>query len=68
MRKILSVVLLSLVLLLGSFVAHSTAPQTPQTKEVDCKYRQCKAIAKSTEKRCKHCVSNADDVYCWQHH
>ena len=67
MRKILSVVLLSLVLLLGSFVAHSTAPQTPQTKEVDCKYRQCKAIAKSTEKRCKHCVSNADDVYCWQH-
>jgi hypothetical protein len=58
---------LSLVLILGSFVAHNTAPETIQYKEADCKYRQCKAIAKSTDKRCKHCVSNADDLYCYQH-
>jgi hypothetical protein len=34
---------------------------------VECKYNQCKAIAKSTEKQCKHCVSNKGDSYCWQH-
>jgi hypothetical protein len=33
----------------------------------NCHYGQCKAIAKSTEKQCKHCVSNAGDLYCWQH-
>ena len=32
-----------------------------------CKYGQCEAIAKSTKKRCKHCVSNKGDNYCWQH-
>lgn len=34
---------------------------------VECTYNQCKAIAKSTEKQCKHCVSNKGDSYCWQH-
>lgn len=34
---------------------------------VECKYRQCNAIAKSTGKRCKHCVSSDEDVKCWQH-
>jgi hypothetical protein len=33
----------------------------------DCKYRQCNAIAKSTEKRCKHCVSKESDYQCYQH-
>lgn len=32
-----------------------------------CKYDQCHATAKSTGKRCKHCVSNKGDLYCWQH-
>ena len=32
-----------------------------------CKYAQCSATAKSTRNRCKHCVSNEGDVYCWQH-
>lgn len=33
----------------------------------ECKYDQCHATAKSTGKRCKHCVSSYGDKYCWQH-
>ena len=32
-----------------------------------CHYGQCHATAKSTGERCKHCVSNEGDSYCWQH-
>jgi hypothetical protein len=32
-----------------------------------CQYDQCHAIAKSTGQRCKHCVSNYGDLYCYQH-
>lgn len=51
-------------------------PSTPKSnkgneKEVaaptDCHHGQCNAIAKSTGKRCLHCVSNAGDLYCYQH-
>ena len=34
---------------------------------VECRYDQCHAIAKSTGKRCRHCVSNYGDLYCYQH-
>lgn len=34
---------------------------------VECKYRQCDAIAKSTKKRCKRCVSKESDYQCYQH-
>lgn len=34
---------------------------------VNCKIGQCQATAKSTDNRCKHCVSNSGDSYCWQH-
>ena len=34
---------------------------------VNCRFGQCKAIAKSTGNRCKHCVSNSGDSYCYQH-
>ena len=34
---------------------------------VTCRLDQCHAIAKSTGRRCKHCVSNTGDLYCWQH-
>ena len=34
---------------------------------VDCNYRQCNAIAKSSDKRCKRCVSEANDFQCFQH-
>ncbi len=33
----------------------------------DCRYSQCTATAKSTGKRCRRCVSNDGDAYCWQH-
>lgn len=32
-----------------------------------CRFSQCQAIAKSTGKQCKHCVSKKGDFYCWQH-
>jgi hypothetical protein len=32
---------------------------------LECKYDQCHAIAKSTEKSCKHCVSNSTR-YCYR--
>ena len=38
-----------------------------KTEIAACKYGQCTAIAKSTKKQCKHCVSNEGDLYCWQH-
>ena len=41
----------------------------PITKQSDtaCRYGQCHATAKSTGLRCRHCVSNEGDLYCWQH-
>ena len=32
-----------------------------------CNYGQCRATAKSTGNRCRHCVSNSGDWYCFQH-
>lgn len=32
-----------------------------------CKFGQCKGTAKSTGRRCKHCVSKSGDKYCYQH-
>ena len=40
---------------------------TSEVSSVECKYSQCTAIAASTGKTCKHCVSNEGDLYCWQH-
>lgn len=34
---------------------------------LNCRFGQCQATAKSTGNRCKHCVSNSGDLYCWQH-
>ena len=45
-----------------------TLIQENQTEEIStCKYGHCQATAKSTGNRCKHCVSNKGDKYCWQH-
>jgi hypothetical protein len=48
------------------------APDNPITisetnAKNDCTYGQCSATAKSTGERCRHCVSNSTDIYCWQH-
>jgi hypothetical protein len=40
---------------------------TVNIESYECKYGQCHATAKSTGKRCKHCVSNKGDSNCWQH-
>ena len=34
---------------------------------MECQHGQCQATAKSTGKRCKHCVSNSGDRFCYQH-
>jgi len=46
-------------------VANSTNVRTEISQ--NCKNGQCQATAKSTGNRCKHCVSNAGDKYCYQH-
>lgn len=61
------------VIAISGFVYSSSGAnnETLLTKElsdtVECRYDQCHATAKSTGKRCKHCVSNEGDVFCWQH-
>lgn len=45
----------------------SANSQVNATQEYECNYGQCQATAKSTGKRCKHCVSNRGDRYCYQH-
>lgn len=34
---------------------------------LECQHGQCQGTAKSTGKRCKHCVSNSGDRFCYQH-
>ena len=58
---------LSLVFVLGSFVTYTSTSIPNKVETYDCKYGQCMATAKSTGERCKHCVSNRGDKYCWQH-
>lgn len=68
MKKI---ALLSILALgLWSFNADSSTikkPEKQQTTSATCKFGQCKGTAKSTGKRCKHCVSKSGDKYCYQH-
>ncbi len=53
----------------GIIDASSLTVNTPLISSIDlvCKFDQCHATAKSTGERCKHCVSNDGDTYCWQH-
>lgn len=66
MKKLLLIV--ALPLLLSAGVNQIKQVDFELSKEtVECKYRQCNATAKSTGKRCKHCVSKSSDYQCWQH-
>ena len=70
MKKILSGSSIVLGLILTSFTTHnsSTVPiNNNYNNSVNCYYGQCSAIAASTGQRCRHCVSNEGDWYCWQH-
>jgi hypothetical protein len=50
-----------------SFTTESVASQSIENIDYECKYGQCYGTAKSTGKRCKHCVSKKGDKYCYQH-
>lgn len=61
-----------LIIFLSLFFLLSASPIESQDSKnveelIECKYRQCDATAKSTGKRCKHCVSNPNDYQCYQH-
>ena len=67
--KNLAVALLALSVIGLSSMSNNveTTFDTQVQELVDCKYGQCHATAKSTGNRCKHCVSNQGDMYCYQH-
>ena len=69
MRKLIFTSLTAIALLIGgtSFISYQNTQSSVETEFLDCKYGQCQATAKSTGQRCKHCVSNEGDKYCYQH-
>ena len=63
-----------LVLFAGVSQASSITTKNPSVQSSvvnaepsQCNYGQCYATAKSTGRRCLHCVSKPGDSYCWQH-
>jgi hypothetical protein len=59
---------LTLAISVNATTLASTEITTIDTVEnIECKYRQCDATAKSTGNRCKHCVSKPSDYQCYQH-
>jgi hypothetical protein len=72
-RSIIGLLTAAVIGLSGVFVAQANNyPNLGQAFRstvdyLECNYGQCNAIAKSTNERCKHCVSNEGDLYCWQH-
>ena len=63
------ILILAVIFSAVSFVSFNQVEtiQESQVEVVACKIRQCNATAKSTGKRCKHCVSKSEDKQCWQH-
>ena len=72
MKKQFKLLLIGLLVLFFVNVSGGGSVDINSKEEVtaisyECRYDQCHAIAKSTERRCKHCVSQKGDLYCWQH-
>lgn len=67
MKKLFFILLLSLLTMSFLPVLESQDTLEINIENIECKYRQCNATAKSTGNRCKHCVSSNDDYQCWQH-
>lgn len=74
MRTVLKKLLLGAFIISSSFGIYSfknPKKQEDQSSKIEecatCRYDQCHATAKSTGERCKHCVSNYGDLYCYQH-
>ena len=67
MKKIFLTLLIALSTMSFLSIEGSQTLQNESIENVECKYRQCNATAKSTGKRCKHCVSKSSDYQCYQH-
>ena len=73
MKKLILKISVVTVLVISSFTylnassQLNTLSQVSKDENIECKYGQCQATAKSTGKRCRHCVSNTGDITCWQH-
>jgi hypothetical protein len=67
MKKVLLIISISLITMSFLPTKESHSSNIDFVENVECKIRRCNAIAKSTEKRCKRCVSNSDDYQCFQH-
>ena len=67
MKKLLLIISISLISM--SFLPNKESQpiKSDFVENVECKIRQCNATAKSTGKRCKHCVSKKEDYQCYQH-
>lgn len=67
MKKLLFIALVSLMTMSFLSIDNSKEIKEERVETVECKIRQCNAVAKSTGKRCKHCVSKSKDKQCYQH-
>ena len=67
MKKILLSCLVFGLLSFSSLNLETSENKTIKTNVISCKNGQCKAIAKSTKKQCKNCVSKKGDSYCSRH-
>lgn len=47
--------------------APEASPDQLNLQLTACEHGQCHATATSTGERCRHCVSEAGDRFCWQH-
>ena len=67
MKKLLIIIFVSLITMSFLPERENQNIKEDSVENVECKIRRCNAIAKSTEKRCKRCVSNKGDYQCYQH-
>ena len=57
MKKLFIILFVSLITMSFLPVRENQNIKEDSVENVECKIRRCNAIAKSTEKRCKRCVS-----------
>jgi hypothetical protein len=67
MKKLLIIIFVSLITMSFLPERENQNIKEDSVENVECKIRRCNAIAKSTKKRCKRCVSKEDDYQCYQH-
>tara|TARA_Y100000385_G_C12979503_1_gene587753 strand:- start:603 stop:821 length:219 start_codon:yes stop_codon:yes gene_type:complete len=67
MKKLLIVLFVSLISVSFLSLRENQNIKEDSVENVECKIRRCNAIAKSTKKRCKRCVSKEGDYQCYQH-